>query len=390
MEAFGSSLACIKQVAKDKSGNFAVTSAVMIPVLLGTIGMAIDTANMIMFKNKLQVAADTASLAAASALASKAKNEEDAKALSVQFLEGQIGPTDDPNNANDNTLPTQSQEPAVTVVTEPFNVTGKKYTVTMDATYSVPLSPLARMLGYSTADIKVTSTATSTTETKNALSMYFVLDQSGSMGETTNTSYTGTCYNRRYGYYSCTQYYTKIESLKMATASLLQTLNVADPDTKYVRTGAVSYDLSMYTPLAIDWGTTGVSNYVNALYAAGGTSSTEAFKEGVKRVTATTEDTAHKNKNGQIATKYIVFMTDGDNNYSIDDTYTKAACDDARSKKVEVFTVAFMAPSKGQALLKYCATDANHYFAAEDTATLIRAFKTIGDKAAEQMTILTN
>lgn len=49
-----------------------------------------------------------------------------------------------------------------------------------------------------------------------------------------------------------------------------------------------------------------------------------------------------------------------------------------------------MAPSKGQSLLKYCATDASHYFAAENTTDLIRAFKTIGDKAAEQMTILTN
>lgn len=332
MEAFGMSLACIKQVAKDKSGNFAITSAIMIPVLIGTIGMAIDTANMIMFKNKLQVAADTASLAAASALASKAKNEDEAKALSVQFLKGQIGPTDNPDNTNDNMLPSPKQDPAVTVLTEAFNVTGKKYTVTMNATYSVPLSPLARLLGYTTADLSVTSTAMSTTETKNALSMYFVLDQSGSMGSSTNTSYTGTCYNRRYGTYSCTQYYTKIESLKMATASLLQTLNLADPDTKYVRTGAVSYDLYMYTPLAIDWGTTGVLDYVNALYAAGGTSSTDAFKEGLKRVTSASEDAAHKNKNGQIATKYMVFMTDGDNNYSIDDTYTKAACDEAKSK----------------------------------------------------------
>lgn len=390
MEAFGTSLACIRQVAKDRSGNFAVTSAIVIPVLLGTIGMAIDAANMIIFKNKLQVAADTASLAAASALASKAKNEADAKILSLEFLRGQIGATDDPNNSNDNNLPSEAEDPEVVVATEPFNVTGKKYTVTMEATYSLPLSPLARMLGYTTADIKVSSTAQSTTETKNALSMYFVLDQSGSMGSSTNTTYTGTCYNRYRGYYSCTKYYTKIESLKMATASLLATLNQADPDAKYARTGAVSYDSSMYTPSVIKWGTSDVLAYVNALYAAGGTSSTDAFKEGLKRVTSASEDSLHKAKNGQIPTKYMVFMTDGDNNYSYDDTYTKAACDEARQKKVEVFTVAFMAPSKGQALLKYCATDVNHYFAAENTTELIRAFKTIGDKAAEQLTILTN
>ncbi|MBB4063049.1 vWA domain-containing protein [Gellertiella hungarica] len=388
MIALRSSLGCIRQLAENKSGNFAITTAFLIPVLIGVVGMAIDTTNLMLFKNKLQVAADTATLAAASSLASKAKTAQDAKALSLQFLYGQINAGKTTENAP--TYPAAVAEPTVDITEQPYNVTGKKYTVTMKTTFNVPLSPFAKVLGLSTAKVSVSSTSESSTETKNALSMYFVLDRSGSMGDYTNTSYTATCYDKKGKAYACTAYYTKIQSLKMATASLLTQLSTADPQVKYVRTGAVSYDLYMGTPQALNWGVTGVQTYVNALTANGGTASTQAFKQALTSLTASTEDSAHKSKNGQVPSKYIVFMTDGDNNYASDDTATKAACDEAKVKKIEIFTVAFMAPSKGQGLLQYCASDAGHYFAAEDTAQLVQAFKTIGDKAAEQMTLLTN
>lgn len=391
MIAFYSSLGRIKRLAGDMSGNFAITTAFVIPVLIGVAGMAVDLTNLVMFKTKLQTAADTATLAAASSLAAKAKAEEGAKALSLQFLRGQIS-NGQPviTDANKASYPAEDKTPTVAVATEPYNITGKKYTVTLTARYQVPLSPLSRVFGMSSYPVSVTSTSQSTTETKNAMSMYFVLDRSGSMAESTNTSYTATCYDRRGRSYSCTAYYTKIESLKLATASLLTQLNTADPQTKYVRTGSVSYDTNMGTPQPLNWGTSGVSTYVNALSANGGTASTAAFQEALNRLTATTEDAAHKTKNGQVPTKYIVFMTDGDNNYSSDDTATKTLCNTAKTKKIEIFTIAFMAPSKGKALLNYCATDANHYFAAENTNQLVQAFKTIGDKAAEQLTILTN
>nr|WP_316655763.1 TadE/TadG family type IV pilus assembly protein [uncultured Gellertiella sp.] len=391
MSALHQVLGCIRRLKEDMSGNFAITTAFVIPVLIGVAGLAIDTTNLVMFKNKLQTAADTATLAGASAMASQAKTADDARLLSLQFLNGQINngsPTITP--ANKDQFPSLSFTPAVTVTTEPFNVTGKKFTVAMTTSYTVPLSPLARVFGFESATVKVASTSQSTTETKNALSMYFVLDRSGSMADYTNTTYNSTCYDRRGRPFNCTAYYTKIDSLKLATASLLTQLSTADPQKKYVRIGAVSYDLAMGTPLALNWGTSGVSTYVNALTASGGTSSTLAFQQAVTRLTATTEDAAHKTMNGQVPSKYIVFMTDGENNYSADDVTTKAACDTARAKKIEVFTVAFMAPAVGKALLGYCATDANHYFAAEDTTDLVKAFKTIGDKAAQQLTILTN
>jgi len=107
------------------------------------------------------------------------------------------------------------------------------------------------------------------------------------------------------------------------------------------------------------------------------------------RLKAATENTAHKNKNGQIPTKYLVFMTDGDNNSTSDDTSTKATCTSDKADGIEIYTVAFMAPTRGQTLLKDCASSTSHYFQAENMAALISAFKVIGERTSAVVSRLT-
>eukprot|EP01036_Dinobryon_divergens_P037035 gene37035-48350_t len=55
-----------------------------------------------------------------------------------------------------------------------------------------------------------------------------------------------------------------------------------------------------------------------------------------------------------------------------------------------VFSVAFMAPSKGRSLLQYCASSTSNYYDAQNAAELVAAFKEIGDKAVQASTRLTN
>jgi Mg-chelatase subunit ChlD len=156
-----------------------------------------------------------------------------------------------------------------------------------------------------------------------------------------------------------------------------------------VRTGAVSYNSAMQTPTNLAWGETATKTYISKLTADGGTDSSIAFKTAYQALTAATENTAHMNVNGQAPSKYIVFMTDGDNNYTSADTETKKWCDLARTNGVEVYTVAFMAPDRGKALLSYCATTSAHYFAAENADDLNAAFDYIGERATETATRLT-
>lgn len=379
-----------------RSGNFGMITAIIIPVAAAGAGVALDLNRMVQIKSILQDSADSGALAAANALAVKNVSDDEAVALAKKFMASQfynIMPKENSGtDSSGTTAPVDVDKAAIGSVERTTATGGKTYNVKLASSYTMNTNGMTALLGWKTVTINVSATAQSTTETKNALSMFLVLDRSGSMEEDTNTvneAQPTKCANNKCTR-TTTNYYTKIESLKLAVASLTTQLNTADPETKYVRTAAVSYNASMQTPTALEWGSTKALNYVKALTATGGTDSSDAMARAYSDVSKTSEDTAHKNKNGQTPSKFIVFMTDGDNNYTSADTETKATCDTAKKAGVQIFTVAFMAPSKGQTLLKYCASSTSNYYDAQNAAELVAAFKEIGDKAVQASTRLTN
>jgi Flp pilus assembly protein TadG len=385
----------VSRFLRDRSGNFAIITAVAIPVLAGSAGIAIDASNMIMSRSQLQVATDAAALAAATAMAN-GSSSADGQTLASDFVKGQMANYLDSTTA----LNTTAQ------ISQTTTSDGTNYSVVVNSNYSMSLNGMTRMLGMTTTNISAASTSTSgTSMTKSALSMYLVLDRSGSMGDDTDTvnadQPTTTSCTKTNKYGECTKtktvtnYYTKIESLKIAVANLTSQLQKADPKLQYVRTGGDSYSSSADATSDLAWGESTVLAYVNKLTASGNTDSSGAFANAynalMKKYNATTlnEDKLHKDKNGQVPTKYIVFMTDGDNNQSNADKNTKASCDDARDAGIQVYTIAFMAPSNGQALLKYCATTTADYFTPQNADDLIAAFQSIGQQASKQLTLLT-
>ncbi len=398
-------------------------TALLLPVLLGAGGISIDLTKMMMTKNRLQDASDSAALAAASALANDGMSIDDAKKLALEFLKTQMrsggaSPGEDPETEGEE----QKEEDTYALGSSLIDIdetstvgTGKSWVINVSASYEMPLNPLTRLLVKDKATINASTTAESATESKSALSMFLVLDRSGSMSFKTDeiASQTVACKNwtdSNWGQdIKATKpcYVRKIAALKAAVANLTTQLNTADPENELVRTAAVSYNDQMQTETQLAWGTTGASTYVNALPTepTGGTDSHAAFAKALDKLVPAdsskeTEIPAHKDKNGQVPTKYIVFMTDGANtayngkssdaNGNRSDTETKASCDKARAAKVEVYTVAFMAPDRGQALLKYCATTEANYFEADDMTQLVAAFKAIGEKATAVVARLTH
>ena len=400
------------EMLKDRGGNFGMMAAVAAPLLLAAGGVSIDMANMLMTKNQLQDATDAAALAAASALVSDEQPSiEAAKEIARKFLRTQIGGTTTPGTPaeSDDGAPSGATSPAptwddvntleVNITETPNGAKGKIFQVTVVNKHVIEFNAMTQLLGTDSIELEASSTAQSATESKNALSMYLVLDRSGSMAWKTNTinaaktscpNYTEANWSR-YPYLKATSpcYVAKIDALKTAVSDLLAQLLVADPDQVYVRTAAISYNSAQDTAGTLAWGTSGAAAYVNALVATGGTASASAFKTAYQKVIAETENTAHAARNGQVPTKYIVFMTDGENNYANDDTVTKQWCDTAKANKVEIYSVAFMAPQRGQDLLKYCASTTSHYFEAEETADLLAAFKAIGERASAVVSRLT-
>ena len=396
----------------NRQGNFGLMAALLLPVLLASGGVAIDVTNMMMAKNHLQDATDSAALAASSALANESASMAQAKLMAMEFVKTQMQ-----NWKSSGMSPEElaafneafSKGTTIEIV-EQKAVLGnaKSYDVTVKSKFDLSLNGMTRLLGRDTTEIAAVSKSFGSAEAKNALSMFLVLDRSGSMAWKTNaidsTKTSCNVYEESYwpnAKWKTPCYVSKIASLKLAVANLLTQLKVADPTSVYVRTAGVSYNDKQDAAGSLDWGTTKALAYVNALAATGGTDSSGAFKAAVTALLKTgtnAEEEIHKAKNGQAAPKkYIVFMTDGENNYyqgksddKTSDKQTKESCRDAKHNDIEVFAVAFMAPTRGQDLLKYCATDKSHYFQAEDSAALVAAFKTIGEKASELSVRLTH
>jgi Flp pilus assembly protein TadG len=392
----------LNDLLADREGNFAVLTALLIPVGLAAAELAMDVSGLLAEKTRVQATADAAAIAAGAALVNEEVTVDEAKQIALNFVKEQLSPELGAIEQSRQEQGTSSPYAAydigncttVDVVQSTGVGTTKVFDVTVSTCLDKKLTVLGAFYGSSMHTITASGSTRSTTASQKALSMYLVLDHSGSMAENTDTvtgttTYTYSCGKRKTCTGTQTTYLTKIDALKQAADALLDQIATADPDQYYARLGAVSYNAAMDTPQALGWGTTAVSNYVNALVATGGTDSSNAFKQAYQSLASATEDSLHQTKNGQTPDKFIVFMTDGENNYASADTATKQWCDSARTAGMQVYTIAFMAPAAGQALLSYCATDASHYFAADNASEIIAAFKYIGEKAVSASTRLT-
>jgi Flp pilus assembly protein TadG len=80
----------ISRLWKDRGGNFAMMTAILIPVVIGAASLAIDVSNATVSKRQLQDAADAAALAVASALADGKIVTSGASAFAQDFVAGQM------------------------------------------------------------------------------------------------------------------------------------------------------------------------------------------------------------------------------------------------------------------------------------------------------------
>lgn len=388
----------LARFARNRSGNFAIMTALTLPVGIIAVGVAIDLSEMTSTKSQLQNAADSAALAAASAMANKGLSQADALLLVDSFVKGQVA-----NEAQNNNS-TYKPPTTTTTITETTGADGaKSYRVNVNVVYTVTMSPFLSLVNITSQKVAVNSESYASQEMKsNPISMYLVLDKSGSMGEDTDTVNTDTptktvyydCstrYVQKTCSYQATNYILKIDALKVAVSNLMGQLATADPNAKFVRTGVATFSSSLEKSTNLEWGVATVKSTTNALSASGGTNSTTAVQKAVQLVGSADETTAHKAKNGGTPTRFIIFMTDGDNNSASYDTTTKEYCDAARKAGIEVFTIGFMVnTTRAVNLLKYCATTEANYMAAKNAADLNAQFKTIGMKATAAMTRLTN
>lgn len=380
-------ISAIEKLIRCRSGNFTITTAILLPMLFMAVGLAVDISTLSRKREQLQNAVDSAALAATSAMVNNGMSETLAKALAVSMVKGQMTASGETVN-----LPTST----VTISQTAPNSHSNIYTAKVVTTYNVPLSGFQVLLGFTSSRITAVGSSQSEIEKKNPISMYLVLDRSGSMQwvtsvvDTTRTS----CDN----YYEANWpnptwqtpcYVKKIDSLKTAVKALSDQLDSNDPTGEFVRVGAVSYNTAIQTPQALSWGTSNVKTYVNALTATGGTNAAPGMQQAYQSLNSPSENQVHQAKNGGTPSKFILLMTDGANDNANNDNTTLSWCTTAKNAGMKVYTVAFVAPDRGKQLLASCSSGTEYYFEASNVPQLIAAFQTIGLKTSKLANRLT-
>lgn len=388
-------MSMLMRLSADRSGNFGIITAILLPVLIGAGGLAVDVSNMMRSKRDLQEATDAATLAVATYMAQDSSaTEEGAKKLASNFIKGQMANSVTSDVAND------IAKSITATITTTTTSDGKRYDIQVASGYTLTLTPFMSFFGKTSTPIAAGSSTTSgISETKSALSMTLVLDESGSMLANTGEKIlpTTTCeqYNTNGKLVSnnATCYVKKIDALKTASNLLLDQLDKADAKSKYVRTNAIAWSGSIQDSSVFAWGTTKTRNdVINAMSAGGNTESYAPMKKAYGDLITTgngSEAKIQSDAGNTKLTKYIVFMTDGSNNNSSSDTYTLQICTAAKAAGIKIYSIAFMAPTAGQTLLNKCSSGAGYYYAAESMSDLLNAFKAIGEEASASKTLLT-
>ncbi len=390
----------LKAFLGSREGNLAMTTAIVLPLLIGAAGVAIDSMNLMVAHGHLQEASDAAALAAVTSLAAGKVDETGAKSLAKDMVSGQMA-----NYVDATTLAAIKLNTTVNVTTTTTASAGKKYDIVVGSAYDVAVTPLTGVIKGTKQKISASSNSTSSVgTTKTALSMEVLLDESGSMADNTNTVKSTKCVLQVLNICLQTQtiYVTKIEALKQAAASLFDALDKVDPSAKLVRTGAISYANGTKGQSDIDWGTTGVRRYVTnmTLTPTGGTDANAPMLTAdntLKKNAYGTdpESVAHAKKGNTNANRLIVLMTDGEMtgnstlwNRGLDQDL-RDKCALAKADGITIYTVAFMAPDNGKSLLKFCASSPTNYYEPDTMDALVSAFASIGQSATKPVTRLT-
>lgn len=396
------------RILRDRSGNFGMMTAILVPVALGAAGVAVDISNTVIAQRQLQESSDSAALATAAALADGTLTISGASAFAKDFVAGQMS-----NYLLNNSIASTGIKDGVTVtVNQATSGKSTTYNVNIATAYSQPLSGLANFVGYKSTSVGAASSAQSGSgpdqNARNALSMVLALDESGSMAQDTDTVESKTC-TRTNKKGECKEYTTtyvsKIAALKSAAGALFDALDGADKDGDLVRTGAVSYThvvMGQTSPI-MAWGTTAARKYVNGMPSnpAGGTDANGAMviaDNAVKKATdgSDAETKAHVAKKNMTSDRYLVLMSDGEMtgysnvwNSSLDQK-VREKCNTAKTDGITIFSVAFMAPDNGKKLLQYCASSAGSYYEPNTMENLVKDFQNIAQTAMKTTTRLTN
>lgn len=325
----------LRRFKNDINGNFGVMAAITVLGLISGVGLSIDGQRFYAHSAKAQSVADAAGLAAA--IHASGENGIPTQAAPGTFVHGQT------YSATDLGFDLSTGE-NITFMVE-YNNTDREVIVTTTGT----VTPLMLQLVGKTA---ITSTNRSTVKfdepgVLTPASVLFVLDNSGSMLfddqpldftslsfsdiQDINSVLSGSA-SRSFAEDVIQEFsedgaIPRISALQsdMTTfnTQLASVIGNQGSANEFLRTGLITYNSGIIRERPLNWGALDQEQDINRMEPIGGTNSSVAFEKAVQDFAD--EDTQHLNRNGSLEpSKYLVFMSDGQNTDSSNATIWRA------------------------------------------------------------------
>lgn len=313
-----------RKYCRNTQGNFGILFSVVIGVLALGVAVAIEVSQMHGQRAALQDMADSAALSGAYIAKTDVQGREQTVRENIKFHQAYVPDLGLSTNAVVN-----------------FDDDNEEVSVTIPRSYE---SFFSGLIGKKNIKVSATTTVSYRSEAVDPVSIAFALDVSGSMGDFTNTGAV------------------KLAVLKQSTKLLFDELEEASEKPELLqtslRTGMTAYNTSVVATENFHWGWSHLESSVDALIANGGTNSTPALQGAYDQLKYDRSFRTSNDPKFQMSKlrEYVIFMTDGDNNQPVWDTDSQAICETMRADGIEVYSIAFTAPEKGQLLLLDCAS----------------------------------
>ncbi len=334
-------------------GNIAIPFAVTLLPMLVVMGAAVDYSEGYRIRAKAANATDAALLAATNAVLGKnAPNQDPARVLPL--LRENF---DNFFHANMK----KSRRYAYKGYDLQYDIVSGKVSAKVRYGYKTTMLGL---IGKDQLAIDVEAQATIKSEKGGAISVFLVLDKSGSM--------------RLSG---------KMSALKRAVNELTVRFNAIDPKHQYIRVGGAAYHARLAWAKRLAWGGDAVNRQTQKTSASGGTNSFPALKHATEQLLHKREVELHKKKTGQAPKKIMVFMTDGANNSWWSDHQSILTCNRAKRGGVEVFSIGFRVTSRAIRVLKGCASSPAHFSNARNSNELLNLFRQVGTRVENNLVL---
>ena len=292
----------LSQYRKDTSGSLAAVWAISGLSIIMAVGAAYDVSQVSKAKQLAQIAADNMALTASVAVdfdnddrfqenhsypyTQLGGPSRDFTNSMVGRVEYDVTDTKDPKrDENGNIVLDEHGNPVYNKLIARATVTGTYHTAFMD------------IIGKKNISFKATSDVAYAAREGKPASIFFVTDNSGSMGSYDNN------------------HVRKIDGLKYSMKSFMNILSTINSHGDNIfRTALFPYSSHLISNKIVnpDWGVL-TNHEINRMYASGGTHSTTALGRAQSKFSL--ENNIHNNENGDDnPLKFLIFMSDGSNN----------------------------------------------------------------------------